>query len=127
MTGRQKEDLRQILQARERELAQRLTRAREGLAECEGGDDLDRVRMLKDREAAARDAALDAGLLHGVRTALRELDAGTFGRCAGCERAIPLRRLRAVPWSPYCIRCQEAAERVPPQPEPLHPYLAQAG
>jgi DnaK suppressor protein len=28
-----------------------------------------------------------------------------------CEEEIKPRRLEAVPWAPYCIRCQEAADR----------------
>ncbi|MCC6394144.1 MAG: TraR/DksA C4-type zinc finger protein, partial [Bryobacterales bacterium] len=28
-----------------------------------------------------------------------------------CEEEISPKRLAAVPWSPYCIRCQEMADR----------------
>ena len=34
-----------------------------------------------------------------------------FGACLCCRTVIGLRRLRAVPWTPLCIRCQEAADR----------------
>jgi DnaK suppressor protein len=46
-----------------------------------------------------------------VRTALRRIDAGTFGICAGCEESIHPKRLAAVPWAPYCIVCQNGADR----------------
>jgi hypothetical protein len=38
-------------------------------------------------------------------------------RCAGLTRVLfSLKRLAAVPWSPSCITCQEAADRSPGQP-----------
>jgi len=28
-----------------------------------------------------------------------------------CEEDISIKRLNAVPWAPYCIQCQEIADR----------------
>jgi RNA polymerase-binding transcription factor DksA len=36
--------------------------------------------------------------------------AGSFGKCVDCGNAIELPRLRAVPWAPRCVDCQEAHE-----------------
>ena len=36
---------------------------------------------------------------------------GSYGVCLHCEEDIKPKRLEAVPWAPYCIRCQEAADR----------------
>jgi DnaK suppressor protein len=49
--------------------------------------------------------------LHEVQSALRRIDLATFGTCLDCEEDISLKRLAAVPWSPSCIACQEAADR----------------
>jgi DnaK suppressor protein len=38
------------------------------------------------------------------------MDAGSFGVCGRCEEEISLKRLAAVPWAPFCIVCQEAAD-----------------
>jgi DnaK suppressor protein len=46
-----------------------------------------------------------------VRAALRRIDEGTFGVCVHCEEEISLKRVNAVPWTPYCITCQEQADR----------------
>jgi DnaK suppressor protein len=54
--------------------------------------------------------------LHEVQSALRRIDAGTFGTCLDCEEYISLKRLAAVPWGPSCITCQEAADRNRSQP-----------
>ena len=43
--------------------------------------------------------------------ALRRIGDGTFGYCTLCESEISPQRLGAVPWTPYCIGCQEQLER----------------
>jgi DnaK suppressor protein len=45
-----------------------------------------------------------------VRAALERLADGTFGECLQCEQIIGPKRLDAVPWTPYCIACQEKIE-----------------
>jgi DnaK suppressor protein len=45
-----------------------------------------------------------------VKEALQRIEDGTFGTCENCEEAIPDRRLDAIPWAKYCVRCQEAAD-----------------
>jgi DnaK suppressor protein len=45
-----------------------------------------------------------------VRVALRRLDEGTFGECLQCGKTIGMKRLEALPWTPYCIECQEKIE-----------------
>jgi DnaK suppressor protein len=34
-----------------------------------------------------------------------------------CESEISLKRLQAVPWTAYCVRCQELADRERNHPE----------
>jgi DnaK suppressor protein len=46
-----------------------------------------------------------------VRAALDRLDEGTFGECLHCGERIGDKRLEALPWTPYCIACQEKVER----------------
>lgn len=45
-----------------------------------------------------------------VRLALERLDEGTFGECMNCGSTIGEKRLEALPWTPYCIECQEKIE-----------------
>jgi DnaK suppressor protein len=64
--------------------------------------------------AQQRDLALRDRVDHQlalVDDALARLDAGTFGRCIRCGRAIPGDRLEALPWAPRCIDCQRIADR----------------
>ncbi len=45
-----------------------------------------------------------------VRSALDRLEDGTFGECLHCGNMIGEKRLEALPWTPYCIGCQEKIE-----------------
>jgi DnaK suppressor protein len=46
-----------------------------------------------------------------VRAALNRLDNGSFGECQHCGNVIGQKRLEALPWTPYCIDCQEKIEK----------------
>ncbi len=48
--------------------------------------------------------------LDEIDAAQRRLEAGVFGVCEGCHRAIPLARLRAVPTARRCATCQAVEE-----------------
>ncbi len=49
--------------------------------------------------------------LNMVKEAMRRLKEGEFGECQHCGNEIGAKRLEAVPWSRYCIACQEKIER----------------
>lgn len=51
-----------------------------------------------------------------VESALRRLDAGTYGDCADCGDPIPLQRLQVQPAAHRCAGCQLAAERQQARP-----------
>ena len=84
---------------------------REGLVIETSSDELDRVQNASDRDYAMGNLERTSNRLSEVRTALQRIDSGTFGICADCEANINLKRLAAVPWTSYCIVCQEAADR----------------
>lgn len=46
-----------------------------------------------------------------VRQALERLAEGTFGDCVRCSQKIGAKRIDALPWTPYCIDCQELIEK----------------
>jgi RNA polymerase-binding transcription factor len=48
--------------------------------------------------------------LSRVRLALERLNEGSFGECLQCGQPIGEKRLEALPWTPYCIDCQEKVE-----------------
>ncbi len=52
----------------------------------------------------------DREMLLMIDEALRRLEHGEFGVCQNCQKEISGKRLGAVPWTPYCIDCQEKTE-----------------
>ena len=56
-------------------------------------------------------AAHAAAELAQVHAALRRLAEGAYGDCIDCGDAIDLRRLLALPATPYCAPCQSVHER----------------
>jgi DnaK suppressor protein len=51
--------------------------------------------------------SLDVTLLREVEEALRRIEHGTYGLCQECGEPISAKRLQAVPWAKFCVRCQE--------------------
>jgi RNA polymerase-binding transcription factor len=50
-------------------------------------------------------------LLQMIEEALRRIDDETFGECIGCGDNINGKRLEAMPWTQYCLQCQEQLEQ----------------
>lgn len=46
-----------------------------------------------------------------INEALERLDDDEYGICQNCEEEINTRRLDAVPWARYCLKCQELQEQ----------------
>jgi DnaK suppressor protein len=99
-----------MLEAKRAELAAGL-RNREDIAIEKTPDALDEVQLAGERELAIRNLDRESNLLRNVRSALARVADGSYGVCLHCEEDIKLKRLDAVPWAKYCIRCQEAADR----------------
>ncbi len=110
MTKTEIKKFKKILEAKEAELIQVL-RNRDAITIEKSADALDEVQHAAERELAIRNLDREFNLLRLVRLALRRIDEGTYGICMHCEEDINPKRLAAVPWAPYCIRCQEAADR----------------
>jgi len=62
----------------------------------------------KDAQFAVAEA--DRTVLSQVRDALQRIDDGTFGTCSVDGGPIEPARLEAIPWTPYCLKHQEARD-----------------
>jgi DnaK suppressor protein len=98
-----------LLTKRREELRQSLTRSQEDRPEAQefGRDEGDRATASLSKEMIFRQKAQERGLLMMVEAALGRISQGTFGECLNCGQEIGANRLNAVPWSRYCITCQE--------------------
>src|ERR1700741_139157 len=110
MTKSELKKFKEILEARQAEL-ELFVRNREGIAIEKSPDALDEVQHAAERDLAIRNLDRESNLLRNVRGALRRIEEGSFGVCLHCEEDISPKRLVAVPWAPFCIQCQEQADR----------------
>jgi DnaK suppressor protein len=102
--------VKEILERKEAELV-RVLRTRDGIAVEKSADKMDEILYASERDLAIRNVDRESTLLRHVKAALQRIHDGSFGACIECELAISPKRLGAVPWSPRCIQCQQAAER----------------
>ncbi len=111
MTKTEIDSFKKILETKRDEL-ERIVRNRDAITIEKSADALDEVQHAAERELAIRNLDRESNLLRNVRSALRRIEEGTFGVCAHCEEDISPKRIAAVPWAPYCIQCQEQADRL---------------
>ncbi len=114
MRKRELAKFRRLLEEKRRSLLQKTTRtAEEGRdAVIEGGEDyVDDAVTHYTREFLLSLSDLDRRQLMLVEEALVRIGEGTYGECQMCGEDIGMKRLQAVPWARYCVRCQELAER----------------
>ena len=78
----------------------------------------DGIQDLADKAASAYSKELnfslsdaERNLLMLIEEALNRIKEGTFGICINCGNPIGEKRLSAVPWTSYCIDCQELQEK----------------
>ncbi len=110
MTKNEVNKFKKILETKQDEL-ERVVRNRDAIAIEKSADALDEVQHASERELAIRNLDRESNLLRNVRSALRRIEDGSFGTCLHCEEEISPKRIAAVPWAPYCIQCQEQADR----------------
>ncbi|HEU4596763.1 MAG TPA: TraR/DksA family transcriptional regulator [Pyrinomonadaceae bacterium] len=56
-------------------------------------------------------SANDRKLLELIDEALVRVESGEYGECINCGEPVLEKRLDAVPWARYCLKCQDLQER----------------
>ena len=92
------EDLRQSLRRRGKIAAERAP------------EKLEETLLAAERESETHDLERTYRLLRQVEVALARFQTGKYGSCLKCQREIPEKRLKAVPWAVYCVECQEEVD-----------------
>ncbi|MCC6264464.1 MAG: TraR/DksA family transcriptional regulator [Bryobacterales bacterium] len=87
------------------------TRGRETLEISNEADPLDVTQSAAARDFEAGNISRIAAKVRLIREAIARIQDGTYGECERCEEPIPVKRMNAVPWALYCVRCQEAVDR----------------
>jgi len=64
-----------------------------------------------DREFSLNLASNERELLYEIDEALKKIEEGKFGICEECKIPIGKSRLKAIPYTRLCLKCQEAKEK----------------
>lgn len=105
-------EYKRTLLAKEKELTGRMgvaaDAARAQTGAIETGD-----KSVTDAEEGEKfgEAGIDTDLLKQVREALARIEKGTYGKCVVDSRPIGEKRLKAIPWTPYCRKHEQELER----------------
>jgi DnaK suppressor protein len=102
------------LEERQQSLRKTVSRTEEDgrIADQDTAQDIaDRAASSYTKEFLFSQSNNDRQLLQMVETALARIREGAFGECVSCGNEINSKRLEAVPWTRYCIECQEKLER----------------
>src|ERR1700731_2204805 len=118
MTKHELNRFREILMANVAEL-ERLAHKRDGITIERSADLLEEVQAASGRALAVSNLDRGFNQLRKARAALRRIQEGSFGTCQHCDEDIHPKRLAAVPWAPFCIRCQDAADGNPEETQML--------
>ncbi|MEP6717298.1 MAG: TraR/DksA family transcriptional regulator [Terriglobia bacterium] len=110
MTKVELEKHKNFLEAKRAELSGSL-RNRDEIVIEKAPDALDEVQLAGERELAIRNLDRDSNMLRQIRRALGRIADGSYGVCLHCEEEISPKRVNAVPWAAYCIKCQEQVDR----------------
>ena len=68
--------------------------------------------MEADRESSYHLVDAEGRTVQEISEALRRIDEGNYGDCEWCGEPIERRRLDAIPYARFCLRCQEKSEKL---------------
>jgi DnaK suppressor protein len=114
MDKKRLDTFRKKLEERQQTLRKAVSRTEEDgrIADQDSAQDIaDRAANSYTKEFLFSQSNNDRQLLNMVETALQRIREGTFGECVSCGNEINPKRLEAVPWTRYCIECQEKKEK----------------
>jgi RNA polymerase-binding transcription factor len=110
--SKQIEQFKQLLQSRIAETERTIVDAEHEMRAISArqADTADQAAAEYERQTLAHKAAVARQTLRNLTQALERIREGTFGECAQCGNDIESKRLEAIPWARYCLKCQELRE-----------------
>jgi DnaK suppressor protein len=113
MNKKEREQFRRMLQQKKESIVRKLSELTNESKEMETNvaqDVVDKAETSYTKEFLLSLSDADREQLLLIDEALKRLDRNEFGICQLCHQEIGRKRLEAIPWTPYCIDCQEKAE-----------------
>ena len=95
----------------------------DGLAQSGPIAEEDQAQISYDEFVSLTINTIDYAKLRQVNEALQRMADGDYGTCASCDKNIPEKRLKALPWAKYCVPCQERISLNEEEEEPEASYV----
>jgi DnaK suppressor protein len=114
MDKKKLEQFKRQLEERQQDLRKIVARNEQDGRDADVGtaqDIADRAANSYTKEFLFHQSNSERQTLQMVESALSRLREGVFGECINCGNEINTKRLEAVPWTRYCIACQEKLEK----------------
>ena len=114
MTKKDMEKYRRLLEEKKQSLSSDLAKTRsaeEETTEESTQDIADKAVSSYTREFLYSLTDGERSTLLQIDDAIGRIDDASYGMCVNCGQPMAEKRLTAVPWAPYCVDCQELAEK----------------
>jgi DnaK suppressor protein len=100
----ERQHLEEQIEEYEREIEEaRMTEASSDRSPDPGNAEASSVKLEYAKELSIEQNTID--LLGKVKHALARIDAGGYGICESCGKAIPVERLEVLPYATLCVTC----------------------
>jgi DnaK suppressor protein len=67
-------------------------------------------QLVEQTELHTQLAAMESREIREIDAAIDKIKLGTYGQCERCDKAIPIARLQALPFTSNCVDCQRKRE-----------------
>lgn len=84
----------------------------ENINEKDIGDEIDDVVQTVEKELKFDISATEKNILNEIEIALKKIENGKYGICELCKKPIEPKRLKAIPYSRYCVECQKKHQNI---------------
>lgn len=114
MNKQQVERFKKVLLEKREQLVQDVESVRSRSAEDTEEEDKDYIDVAVSsytKEFLLTLSDLERKQLVAVEQAIEAVEQGTYGTCDECGEEIEEKRLKALPWATFCLRCQELSDR----------------
>jgi len=111
LTPKELKDIEKKLHERHSELSEQMGLLEGEIREPLLGDSEEALSMKEEDDIVEEEDSIEESEIFQIEEALGRISEGTFGICFDCGKAIPLERLKIVPYAKYCVRCQEKREK----------------
>lgn len=111
MTAKQLEQLKKLLLKKQEKIIAIIEHKKQDeLQKDEGGDEIDTALNNEEKELIFGVSDTEKSILNEIDNALKKIATCKYGFCEACGVKISFERLKARPYSRYCIKCKPKYE-----------------